>query len=74
MTEMLDATGLKCPLPVLRAQKALKSVTAGDVLMVRADDPAARKDFPAFCEAAGHVLRAVREDGEVAIYEIEKAG
>ena len=57
----LDATGLKCPMPVLRARRALKPLAAGDSLLVRADDPASAKDFPAFCETTGHVLESASE-------------
>ena len=56
MTTTLDATGLKCPLPVLRARKAMKDVAAGGELRVIATDPGAPKDFEHFCAAAGHEL------------------
>jgi tRNA 2-thiouridine synthesizing protein A len=57
MTEtMLDARGLNCPLPVLRARKAMQGLEAGAVLHVLATDPGAIKDFQAFCEATGHEL------------------
>ena len=46
--ETLDLTGLKCPLPVLRTNKALRALNAGDVIEVAADDPATAKDFPAY--------------------------
>ena len=45
----LDARGLLCPLPVLRARKRLEGLAPGAVLRVLADDPAARIDFPHFC-------------------------
>ncbi len=44
----LDATGLNCPLPVLRAKKALSGMSAGQVLHIIATDPGAVKDFEAF--------------------------
>ena len=52
----LDATGLLCPLPVLKARKRLSALGTGALLMVRADDPAARIDFPHFCREQGHLL------------------
>ena len=52
----LDATGLLCPLPVLKARKRLKSLAAGDRLTVLTDDPAALIDIPHFCAESGHVL------------------
>lgn len=59
----LDTKGLQCPLPVLRAQKALRAVAIGDTLTVEATDPAARRDFPAFCASTGHLLRSTAETG-----------
>jgi tRNA 2-thiouridine synthesizing protein A len=56
MTEsetLLDTKSLKCPLPVLKARKALKEVTPGGLLRVLATDPGASKDFAHFCEATG---------------------
>ena len=56
MTIILDAKGLKCPLPVLRARKAMKEVAPGGLLQVLATDPGAVKDFAHFCETTGHAL------------------
>ena len=50
----VDARGLKCPLPVLRAAKALREMRPGDVLRVLADDPMALIDLPHHCVEAGH--------------------
>lgn len=69
----LDATGLKCPLPVLRARRALKALPVGDVLKIAATDPAAIQDFPAFCRAAGHRLLDAADSGGVYSFRIEKA-
>lgn len=52
----LDATGLLCPLPVLKARKRLKALATGDQLIVLTDDPAALIDIPHFCAETGHVL------------------
>jgi len=68
----LDATGLKCPMPVLRARRALKPLAAGDVLRLLADDPAAAKDIPAFCETTGATLLAADQDGDVLTFLIRK--
>ena len=51
--QTLDATGLLCPLPVLKARRALKAVPAGGVLEVLATDPGATKDFEHFCLTTG---------------------
>jgi tRNA 2-thiouridine synthesizing protein A len=56
MTITLDARGLKCPLPVLRARKSMKEVPPGGLLKVLATDPGAPKDFVHICETTGHEL------------------
>lgn len=68
----LDATGLLCPLPVLKARKRLQSLAAGDVLTVQADDPAAIVDIPHFCVEAGHRLVSSDLSGNVQTYVIRK--
>lgn len=57
----LDAVGLLCPLPVLKARKRLQSMRSGKVLRVLANDPAAQIDFPHFCNEQGHELVEVEE-------------
>jgi len=60
----LDARGLLCPLPVLRARKALQGMVPGAVLRLLADDPVAALDLPHFCAQAGHdYLGATAVDG-----------
>ena len=61
----LDATGLLCPLPVLKARRALKSVPPGGILEVLATDPGATKDFQHFCQTTGCEMLASgeRHDG-----------
>jgi tRNA 2-thiouridine synthesizing protein A len=54
----VDASGLQCPLPVLRARKALMGLSAGQRLLVIATDPMAAIDLPHFCAEAGHRLIA----------------
>lgn len=73
MTENLDATGLLCPLPVLKARKRLMAMPIGARLVVRTDDPAAIVDVPHFCNEAGHTLENSQEDGSVMIWTIRKA-
>ena len=83
MTEMqsdsdieLDTSGLKCPLPVLKAKKALKTMAAGATLRVVATDPGSVRDFAHFCEATGDALLESQEDTDAGIYtfRICKAG
>ena len=68
----LDVKGLLCPLPVLRAQKALNGLQPGARLLVQATDPSAVKDFDAFCEASGHLLLESSEAGGIYSFRIEK--
>ena len=68
----LDAVGLLCPLPVLKARKRLEPLRRGQILMMRADDPAAVVDVPHFCAEAGHTLIDQHSDGRVQVYLIQK--
>jgi tRNA 2-thiouridine synthesizing protein A len=72
--DTLDATGLLCPLPVLKARKRLKSLPVGSILRMIADDPAALVDVPHFCSEAGHTLLSQKDDGPQQIYLIQKNG
>lgn len=67
----LDAKGLNCPLPILRAKAAIKDVPSGGTLEVLATDPGAVKDFDAFCRATGHTLLESGEDNGVYRFLIE---
>jgi tRNA 2-thiouridine synthesizing protein A len=70
----LDTKGLKCPLPVLKARRAMKELAAGEVLEVLATDPGAVKDIAAFCATTGDALLASSQQGEVYVFHIRKAG
>jgi tRNA 2-thiouridine synthesizing protein A len=52
----LDARGMNCPLPILRARKALNEMASGEVLRIIATDPGSVKDFEAFCKQTGNAL------------------
>jgi tRNA 2-thiouridine synthesizing protein A len=52
----VDATGLNCPLPILRCKKGLSEISASQILKVIATDPGSVKDFNAFCVQTGHEL------------------
>jgi tRNA 2-thiouridine synthesizing protein A len=54
--QVLDTKGLNCPLPILKARKAIEKMQAGQVLQVFATDPGAVADFEAFCRQTGHEL------------------
>ena len=59
----LDATGLNCPLPILRAKKTLNAMAPGQVLHIMATDPGSVRDFDAFAKQTGNELIESREEG-----------
>ena len=70
----LDAKGLNCPLPILKAKKALKSMDGGAVLEVQSTDPGSVADFAAFCRTTGNELVEQNEADGVWTYLIRKTG
>ncbi len=68
----LDATGLNCPLPILRAKKSLADMSVGQVLHIIATDPGSVKDFEAFSKQTGNDLVESREDGGKFYFLIKK--
>ena len=71
-TYRLDAIGLLCPLPVLKARKRLKSMTNGEILELLADDPAAIVDVPHYCAESGNELVGVTDQESGQLYSIRK--
>lgn len=69
---VLDAKGLNCPLPILRARKALMGVPTGGLLEIHATDPGAAKDFQAFCRQTGNELVASSQEGNVFKFVIKR--
>lgn len=69
----LDARGLLCPLPVLKARKRLSALAPGQVLRMLATDPAAVIDVPHFCAEAGHALLGAVPEGDAVAYFIRRA-
>ncbi len=59
----LDARGLNCPLPILRAKKSIQQLSSGQVLRIIATDPGSVKDFEAFCKQTGNELLDSAQDG-----------
>ncbi|MDH3872012.1 MAG: sulfurtransferase TusA family protein [Gammaproteobacteria bacterium] len=70
--EELDATGLNCPLPILRAKKALNGMDAGKVLRIIATDPGSVKDFEAFAKQTGNELMESSEEGGKFMFLLKK--
>jgi tRNA 2-thiouridine synthesizing protein A len=68
-TEKFDATGLNCPLPILRSKKVLTKMNSGEVLYVISTDSGSVKDFDAFCKQTGHsLLESSEADGKYHYY------
>ncbi|VAW93228.1 Uncharacterized SirA/YedF/YeeD family protein HTH_1886 [hydrothermal vent metagenome] len=68
----LDASGLNCPLPILRAKKSLAGMDAGQVLHIIATDPGSVKDFEAFAKQTGNELMESKEEGGKFVFLIKK--
>ena len=68
----LDVKGLNCPLPILRAKKALADMDSGQVLKVVATDPGSVKDFAAFCRQTGNPLLSSSETSTEFTFVISK--
>ena len=71
--EVLDAKNLNCPLPILKAKKAINGLASGGTLQVFATDPGAVKDFESFCRTTGHELLESGEEDGVFNFIIKKA-
>jgi tRNA 2-thiouridine synthesizing protein A len=71
--QLLDARGLRCPLPVLKMEKRLAALPPGAQLTVLATDPVARLDIPLYCRQQGHACELTAE-GETLRFSIRKAG
>ncbi|MBF0218932.1 MAG: sulfurtransferase TusA family protein [Gammaproteobacteria bacterium] len=69
----LDASGLNCPLPILRAKKAITQLSVGQVLRVVATDPGSVKDFEAFCNQTGNELLESGEEAGKFVFLIKKS-
>ncbi len=70
--ELIDLTGLLCPLPVLKARRRLESMPSGQVLKVLASDPVSAIDMPHFCTEQGHTLLGNSRDGQIFTFRIRR--
>jgi tRNA 2-thiouridine synthesizing protein A len=70
--KVLDAKGLNCPLPILKAKKALKDLEPGQTLQVLSTDPGSVADFQAFSRTTGNELVSHSEEGGVYDFLIKK--
>jgi tRNA 2-thiouridine synthesizing protein A len=73
-SELYDLRGLKCPLPVLKTRRRLKSLSVGDCLTIETSDPLATIDIPHFCSQEGHDLVQTQKTPDGHRFVIRKAG
>ena len=69
--ERLDATGLLCPLPVIRTQDQVEGMDVGDILHVTCTDPGVLHDIPAWCRINGHRIIAIDDEADEIVISIE---
>ena len=69
---VLDVKGLNCPLPILRAKKALTDLGSGQVLKVVSTDPGSKRDFEAFARQTGHTLLRVDEQDRQWVFFLQR--
>ncbi|MBB3167769.1 sulfurtransferase TusA family protein [Simiduia aestuariiviva] len=69
---VIDATGLACPMPLLKAKQGLNSLASGQILELRATDAGAERDIPAFCAISGHRLLQSEARDSVFSYWLQK--
>ena len=72
--QLLDAKGLNCPLPILKAKKALKDVPAGGTLEIQSTDPGSVADFEAFCRTTGNELLESKTEDGVYVFVVKHTG
>lgn len=70
--KVVDASGLNCPLPILRCKKGLSDMAPAQVLKIISTDPGSVKDFNAFCVQTGHELLLLEEDETAFTFYIKK--
>lgn len=68
----IDTSGLQCPLPILRAKKALNAMESGQVLRVITTDPGAERDFQAFAVQTGNTLLSQQMDGQRGVHYLRR--
>ena len=72
--QQVDATGLRCPEPVMLLHAAIRRAGVGDVICLTATDPSTQRDVPSFCEFLGHSLLETNLNQEQFVYRVKKAG
>ena len=72
MDTELDLSGLKCPMPLLKAKQALNAMNPGELLRITATDPGSVRDFEVFSQQSGHVLLAASTEQSPYVYVLRK--
>ena len=72
--DVVDARGLRCPLPVIRLGHRARDAAPGTELEVWSTDPAAAADVPAWCRMRGHAFLGARDEGDHAAYRVRVGG
>ena len=67
-----DATGLRCPMPILKTKKEIEQVAVGEILKVTATDIGTKKDFPSWAKRTGNEILELREEGDKLIWFIKR--
>ena len=70
--QVLDASGLNCPMPILKTKKALSKMDAGQILEVISTDAGSVKDIEAFCNQTGNKLISINEDDGKYVFTLER--
>ena len=71
-TRTVDASGLACPMPIVRTRQAIDDLASGDVLKVISTDRGSLTDIPSWADTLGHTLVDARQDGDKFVYLIKK--
>jgi len=71
--EMVDASGLNCPLPIIRAKKALSKLESGEILKIISTDPGSVKDFESFAKQTGNELLESGSEGSSFVFRLKKS-
>ena len=71
--QVLDTKGLNCPLPILKAKKAISQMETGQILEVQSTDPGSVMDFEALCRQTGHQLLESNQENGIYVFLLEKA-
>lgn len=70
----VDASGLPCPMPLLKAKQAMHQVAAGEMIAIVATDAGSWRDIPAWCALAGHTIVEQHQQDERFQFVIRKLG